>query len=138
MGVDIEVIKSGNGTTFPKTGNKVTCHYILTLKNGKKVDSSRDRGRPFEFNVGRGEVIAGWDEGLTKMSLGERAKLTISAVSFCFHNIVTGKSFSEALIHASTNPQYDKRLFIELQVQYMKIASSEHVENSVFADTEKK
>ena len=56
MGVDIEVIKPGNGTTFPKTGDKVTCHYILTLKNGKKVDSSRDRGKPFEFNVGRGEV----------------------------------------------------------------------------------
>ena len=85
MGVDIEVITPGNGTTFPITGNKVTCHYILTLKNGKKVDSSRDRGKPFEFNVGRGEVIAGWDEALTKMSLGERAKLTISAVSFCFH-----------------------------------------------------
>ena len=41
----------------------------------------------------------------------------------------TGKSFSEALILVSTNPQYDKRLFIELQVQYMKIPSSEHVEN---------
>ena len=41
----------------------------------------------------------------------------------------TGKSFSEALILASTNPYYDKRLFIELQVQYLKIASSEHVEN---------
>ena len=43
--------------------------------------------------------------------------------------IVTGKSFSEALIFASTNPQYDKRLFIELHVQYMKIARSEHGEN---------
>ena len=41
-------------------------------------------------------------------------------------NSTTGKSFSETLILASTNPQYDKRLFIELQVQYMKIASSEH------------
>ena len=43
--------------------------------------------------------------------------------------VLTGKSFSEALILASTNPQYDKRLFIELRVQYMKIVSSEHVEN---------
>ena len=85
MGVDIEVMTPGNGSTFPKAGTKVTCHYVLTLTNGKKIDSSRDRGKPFEFNVGRGEVIAGWDEGLTKMSLGERAKLTISAVSFCFH-----------------------------------------------------
>ena len=43
--------------------------------------------------------------------------------------IITGKSFSKALFLASTNPQYDKRLFIELQVQYMKIASSEHALN---------
>ena len=52
-------------------------------------------------------------------------------ISFCelLCPISTGKSFSEELILASTNPQYDKRLFIELQVQYMKIASSEHVEN---------
>ena len=48
---------------------------------------------------------------------------------FIITTITTGKSFSEALIFASTNPQYDKRLFIEIQVQYMKIASSEHVEN---------
>ena len=40
---------------------------------------------------------------------------------------ITGKSFSEAIVFASTNPKYDKRLFIELQVQYMKIASSKHV-----------
>merc|ERR1712141_176534 len=78
MGVDIEVMSPGDGSTFPKSGQKVTCHYVLTLTNGKKIDSSRDRGKPFEFNVGRGEVIAGWDNGLTKMSVGERAKLTIS------------------------------------------------------------
>ena len=47
-----------------------------------------------------------------------------------YSEISTGKSFSEALILASTNPQYDKRLFIEFQVQYMKIASSEHGENT--------
>merc|ERR1712080_326440 len=78
MGVDIETMTPGDGSTFPKSGQKVTCHYVLTLQNGKKIDSSRDRGKPFEFNVGRGEVIAGWDNGLTKMSVGERAKLTIS------------------------------------------------------------
>ena len=56
MGVDIEVMSPGDGSTFPKSGQKVTCHYVLTLTNGKKIDSSRDRGKPFEFNVGRGEV----------------------------------------------------------------------------------
>merc|ERR1712241_543890 len=78
MGVDIEVLKPGDGSTYPKAGQKVTCHYVLTLTNGKKIDSSRDRGKPFEFKVGKGEVIAGWDNGLTKMSVGERSKLTIS------------------------------------------------------------
>ena len=56
MGVDIEVMSPGDGSTFPKSGQKVTCHYVLTLTNGKKIDSSRDRGKPFEFKVGRGEV----------------------------------------------------------------------------------
>ena len=79
MPVDIEVITPGDNSQFPKAGNKVTCHYTLTLANsGKKIDSSRDRNKPFEFNIGRGEVIAGWDEGLTKMSVGERARLTIT------------------------------------------------------------
>ena len=94
MGVDIETLKPGDGANFPKPGNKVSCHYVLTLTNGTKVDSSRDRGQPFSFNLGRGEVreeklrgadddnfvqvIAGWDDGVAKMSKGQRAKLTIS------------------------------------------------------------
>merc|ERR1719383_1071413 len=78
MGVDIEVQKAGDGKTYPQTGQKVSCHYILKLTNGKLIDSSRDRGKPFVFTVGKGEVIKGWDEGLTKMSVGERSKLTIS------------------------------------------------------------
>ena len=49
-------------------------------------------------------------------------------LSICLHAVCTGKSLSEALIFASTNPKYDNRLFIELQVQYMKILSSEHGE----------
>merc|ERR1712024_148242 len=78
MGVDIETLKPGDGASFPRPGNKVICHYVLTLTNGTKVDSSRDRGQPFSFNLGRGEVIAGWDDGVAKMSKGQRAKLTIS------------------------------------------------------------
>ena len=54
--VEIETLQDGDKTTFPKAGQKVTCHYVLTLTNGKKIDSSRDRGSPFEFNIGRGEV----------------------------------------------------------------------------------
>ena len=56
MGVDIDTMKEGDGATFPKSGQKVSCHYVLTLTNGKKVDSSRDRGEPFQFKIGKGEV----------------------------------------------------------------------------------
>ena len=59
----------------------------------------------------------------------DNAKGSPDFVKRWLHLQNTGKSFSEALILASTNPQYDKRLFIELHVQYMKILSSEHVKN---------
>ncbi|CAJ0947897.1 unnamed protein product, partial [Mesorhabditis belari] len=78
MPIDIETIKPGDGKTFPQNRQRVTCHYVLTLENGKQVDSSRDHGKPFEFMIGRGEVIKGWDQGVAKMSLGQRAILTIS------------------------------------------------------------
>lgn len=53
-------------------------HYTGTLaSNGSKFDSSRDRGRPFEFKLGAGQVIRGWDEGFAKLSLGQVAKLTL-------------------------------------------------------------
>lgn len=50
----------------------------LSVSDGKKVDSSRDRGSPFQFTIGKGEVIQGWDQGVAKLSIGTRAKLTIS------------------------------------------------------------
>ena len=78
MGVDIKTTKPGDGKTFPKTGQTVVAHYTGTLTNGKKFDSSRDRNKPFEFVIGRGQVIRGWDEGFAQMSVGQQATLTIS------------------------------------------------------------
>ena len=63
MGVDKTTLREGDGTNYPLKGQKLSMHYLGTLVNGTKFDSSYDRGKPFEFKIGRGEVIQGWDEG---------------------------------------------------------------------------
>lgn len=73
----IEILQEGDGKTFPKPGDLVTIHYTGTLENGKKFDSSRDRGKPFQTTIGVGQVIVGWDTAIPKLSVGSRAKLTI-------------------------------------------------------------
>jgi FKBP-type peptidyl-prolyl cis-trans isomerase len=75
-GLKYTILKVGKGAT-PKPGQEVFVHYTGTLTNGKKFDSSRDRGQPFSFKVGAGQVIPGWDEALSTMKVGERRKLTI-------------------------------------------------------------
>ncbi len=61
----------------PRTGQTVVVHYTGTLENGTKFDSSRDRGQPFQFRIGTGMVIKGWDEGLSTMKVGGRRDLII-------------------------------------------------------------
>ncbi|MGB6298982.1 MAG: FKBP-type peptidyl-prolyl cis-trans isomerase [Rivularia sp. (in: cyanobacteria)] len=75
-GLKYEVLKEGTGEK-PKAGQTVTVHYTGTLEDGTKFDSSRDRGQPFQFTVGQGQVIKGWDEALSDMKVGERRNLII-------------------------------------------------------------
>ncbi|MDO8561181.1 MAG: FKBP-type peptidyl-prolyl cis-trans isomerase [bacterium] len=75
-GFKIEILKEGKGVEAV-SGNTVAVHYTGTLTNGQKFDSSIDRGQPFSFKLGAGQVIAGWDQGLIGMKVGEKRRLTI-------------------------------------------------------------
>lgn len=72
----IDVIKAGSGAEA-KAGMLVTVHYTGTFTDGKKFDSSRDRGEGFSFKLGAGQVIEGWDRGVAGMKIGEQRKLTV-------------------------------------------------------------
>ncbi|HWC78315.1 MAG TPA: FKBP-type peptidyl-prolyl cis-trans isomerase [Blastocatellia bacterium] len=69
-------IVEGTGVS-PEPGQNVTVHYTGTLENGTKFDSSLDRGQPFTFKIGVGQVIKGWDEGVMTMKVGGKRRLTI-------------------------------------------------------------
>ena len=72
----VDDIKVGDGAEV-KAGDKVSVHYIGTLQDGFEFDNSKKRGQPFEFTVGGGQVIKGWDEGLLGMKAGGQRILVI-------------------------------------------------------------
>jgi FKBP-type peptidyl-prolyl cis-trans isomerase len=75
-GLGIEDITAGTGAEA-QAGHTVTVHYVGTLTDGRKFDSSRDRGKGFTFRLGAGQVIKGWDQGVAGMRIGGVRKLTI-------------------------------------------------------------
>jgi peptidylprolyl isomerase len=75
-GLQYEEIQVGTGPN-PQPGQQVTVHYTGWLKDGAKFDSSVDRGRPFDFTIGKGQVIKGWDEGVMSMKVGGKRRLII-------------------------------------------------------------
>lgn len=72
----IEDLTVGTGTEAV-SGKNVRVHYTGTFPDGRKFDSSRDRGEPFGFRLGAGMVIQGWDQGVAGMKVGGRRKLTV-------------------------------------------------------------
>lgn len=81
-GLAYETIQPGSGA-MPQAGQRVTVHYTGWLEEngqqGRKFDSSVDRGQPFCFTIGIGQVIKGWDEGVLNMQVGEKRRLIIPA-----------------------------------------------------------
>ncbi|WP_448514837.1 FKBP-type peptidyl-prolyl cis-trans isomerase [Parathermosynechococcus lividus] len=75
-GLQYEDLVMGSGAQ-PQPGNRVTVHYTGMLTNGRVFDSSHDRGQPFQFQIGVGQVIKGWDEGVGSMQVGGRRRLII-------------------------------------------------------------
>lgn len=72
----IDDIKTGVGEEV-KSGDKVSVHYVGTLQSGEEFDNSRTRNQPFEFTVGKGQVIPGWEEGVVGMKVGGQRVLVI-------------------------------------------------------------
>ncbi|CAM9370942.1 unnamed protein product [Phaeothamnion confervicola] len=78
-GCTVRTIKPGDATNYPQANHTASMHYVGRLEDGTVFDSSRRRGRPFQFKVGVGSVIRAWDETVPQMSVGQIVELTAPA-----------------------------------------------------------
>ena len=102
-GLQYEMIKEGDGAQA-KAGDNVSVHYTGTLVDGSKFDSSRDRNEPFQFRLGVGQVIPGWDEGVALMKEGGQTKLSIP------YNLAYGERGIPGVIPAKATLIFDVEL----------------------------
>lgn len=104
QGLKKKLLKEGEGWDTPDVGDEVHVHYTGTLLDGTKFDSSRDRGTTFNFTLGQGQVIKGWDEGIKTMKKGENALFTIPP------ELAYGESGSPPTIPPNATLQFDVEL----------------------------
>ncbi|KAL7588204.1 peptidyl-prolyl cis-trans isomerase FKBP62 [Lactuca sativa] len=103
-GLKKKLLKEGESWETPENGDEVEVHYTGTLLDGTQFDSSRDRGTPFKFTLGQGQVIKGWDQGIKTMKKGENALFTIPA------ELAYGASGSPPTIPPNATLQFDVQL----------------------------
>eukprot|EP00164_Ancoracysta_twista_P003013 GFYU01004016.1.p1 GENE.GFYU01004016.1~~GFYU01004016.1.p1 ORF type:complete len:112 (+),score=15.43 GFYU01004016.1:143-478(+) len=81
MGVSIQLLQAGDGKTYPKKSQTIAVHYTGYFQEGANLvefDSTYKRTKPFTFKLGVGQVIKGWDEAVPQLSLGEKARVTMT------------------------------------------------------------
>ncbi|KAL3358889.1 hypothetical protein AABB24_015798 [Solanum stoloniferum] len=110
-GLKKKLVKEGEGWDTPEAGDEVEVHYTGTLLDGTKFDSSRDRGTPFKFTLGQGQVIKGWDQGIKTMKKAENAIFTIPP------ELAYGESGSPPTIPPNSTLQFDVELLSWVSVK---------------------
>ncbi|KAI8574213.1 hypothetical protein RHMOL_Rhmol01G0337300 [Rhododendron molle] len=110
-GLKKKLLKEGQGWDTPDSGDEVEVHYTGTLLDGTQFDSSRDRGTPFKFTLGQGQVIKGWDQGIKTMKKGENAIFTIPP------ELAYGESGSPPTIPPNATLQFDVELLSWVSVK---------------------